>query len=117
MSIQQGAEAEEIACRYLLTQGFCLIERNYHSRFGEIDLIVAQGNTIIFVEVRQRRSRCFGGAAVSVTWKKQQKIQRSAAYFLQMYPKYQTFACRFDVIALDGPELKLNWIKNAFGQN
>ena len=116
MSLEQGLKAEEFAYQYLLQQGLCLVTRNFHSRFGEIDLIFMQDSLLIFVEVRQRKSAAFGGALASVTYKKQQKLLRTAEFFLQKQPQFKRNNCRFDVIAIDGVPFKLHWVKNAFGQ-
>ncbi|MCC5792803.1 MAG: YraN family protein [Legionellaceae bacterium] len=114
---EQGQWAEEQACCYLQAQGLALLARNYRCAFGEIDLIMRDGALLVFVEVRQRRSPAFGGAKASVSWHKQQKIQKTAAHFLLQHRSMRSLACRFDVIALEGqhrPELQ--WLQNAFGQ-
>lgn len=116
MSLKQGLDAEEIACRHLLGQGLELVSRNFRSRFGEIDLIFTQASLLIFVEVRQRTSDTFGGALASVTKQKQQKIIRTAEYFLLEQPKFRKKSGRFDVVAFEGAPPVLQWVKNAFGQ-
>lgn len=117
---QIGQKAEENALQFLLNQGFQLIVQNYHCQFGEIDLIVFKNELLVFVEVRQRKASVFGNAASSVTASKQRKISQAAAIFLQTHPQFETFDCRFDVIAIDvaartnkaAPEI--NWIEGAF---
>lgn len=117
-----GNAQESKAARYLVSQGLRLLCRNFSSRHGEIDLIMADSNTLVFVEVRYRRSEKFGGAINSVTAAKQKKIRLTAAYYLQSHPRLQTSNCRFDVIGLthvpraaaDTAELRFDWIKNAF---
>jgi putative endonuclease len=88
-----------------------LLERNFCCRLGEIDLIMQEGQTLVFVEVRLRRSQQFGGAAASITHHKQQKLLKAAQIYLQ---KLKTLPpCRFDVVVTDGDNME--WIKDAFG--
>lgn len=117
---QIGQQAEESALRFLLNQGFQLVAQNYHCQVGEIDLIVLKKDLLIFVEVRQRKVSIFGSAAASVTASKQRKISRTAAFFLQSHPEFESFDCRFDVIAIDvstrraGEGSNMSWIEGAF---
>ena len=116
-----GNAQESKAARYLRLQGLKLLCRNYRSRHGEIDLIMTDSNTLVFGEVRYRRSEYFGGALNSVTSIKQKKIRLTAAHYLQAHPQLQC-SCRFDVIGLthatttaaNAAELRFDWIKNAF---
>ncbi|WP_293778881.1 YraN family protein [uncultured Oxalicibacterium sp.] len=103
-----GSAAEYVALLHLQKNGLQLIERNFLCRGGEIDLIMQDGATLVFVEVRKRSSRQFGGAAASVTPAKQRRLICAAQQFLQRYR--QPPACRFDVIAIDGDELE--WLRN-----
>jgi putative endonuclease len=97
---QKGAAAEDAALLYLQQRGFVLVAQNFNTRFGELDLIVEQPSLLLFVEVRQRKANALVSAVDSVTPAKQKKIIQSAMIFLQEFPKYQDYACRFDVIAL-----------------
>ena len=106
-----GQEAERHAADFLQKQGLRLVERNYRCRLGEIDLIMEQGGTLVFVEVRLRRNPNFGGAAASITQRKQSKLIHAAQHYLQQQPKHPP--CRFDALLLDGHEIE--WIKDAFG--
>src|SRR5204862_504789 len=81
-AMSAGTLAEQRAERYLQSQGLGLIERNYRSRFGEIDLIMRDGTSLVFVEVRMRRNKDFGGAAASIDVRKQQRIIRTAHQYL-----------------------------------
>ena len=110
----RGKLAETLAADYLRRSGLRLIERNYSCRMGEIDLIVADGPALVFVEVRLRRSREFGGAAASITAAKRQRIVMAARHYLSGRPEGP---CRFDVILLDAldPD-RIEWIKDAFGE-
>ena len=78
-----GNAAEQLATEYLQAQGLRLLTRNYRSRFGEIDLIMQDGKTVVFIEVRLRKSQNFGGAEASITSSKQHKIVMTAEYYLQ----------------------------------
>lgn len=110
MKQQIGREAEDRALNYLEQKGLRLIQRNYRSRFGEIDLIMRDKKTVVFIEVRYRRNKTFGGASYSVTPQKQQRLLTTAKQFLQHYaPQHPA---RMDVLALEGNDIE--WIKNAF---
>jgi putative endonuclease len=114
---QKGQEAEDRACRHLQAQGLTLVQRNYrlaggpHRRGGEIDLIMrTPDGTLVFVEVRARAQARQGGAAASVTLRKQRSIIRAAQHFLMRLR--QCPPCRFDVVALEGEQLQ--WWPGAF---
>nr|WP_297350555.1 YraN family protein [uncultured Caldimonas sp.] len=112
-----GDEGEERALAHLLRAGLQLVQRNYRVAGGpgrpaaEVDLIMRERDgTLVFVEVRQRRSASHGGAAASVTPTKQRRIVRAAQHFLLRLRTPPP--CRFDVIAIDGDDLQ--WLKAAF---
>ena len=106
-----GQTAEARAEAFLVKQGLAPVARNWRCRFGEIDLIMQDGATRVFVEVRLRSRNDFGGAAASVTPAKQRKLLAAARQYLS---GLQTLPpCRFDVVALDGSSAP-DWIKNAF---
>lgn len=105
----EGQRGEDEALAYLQRQGLRLIERNFRCKGGEIDLLMHDGSTLVFVEVRKRADKNHGGAAASVTAGKQKRLIIAAHIFLQRYSMPPP--CRFDVIAIDGTEL--NWLKNA----
>jgi putative endonuclease len=115
-SNKTGQQAEDSACQYLTTQGLSLIERNYFSPRGEIDLIMKDNSTTVFIEVRYRSNSRFGSGAESVDQRKQKKLLATAAYYLQKNPKAARGACRFDVISLttNNGEQQLDWIPDAF---
>lgn len=104
----RGQAAEARALRYLQQQGMQLVERNFICRYGEIDLIMREQQTLVFVEVRQRSSMQFGGAAASVTAAKQARLWRTAEVFLRRYATPP--GCRFDLIAIQGGDL--SWIRH-----
>ncbi|MBF0471251.1 MAG: YraN family protein [Gammaproteobacteria bacterium] len=107
----QGEVAEEQACRFLQNHGLTLVERNYRCRLGEIDLIMAEGETLVFIEVKFRHSSRFGHAREWVTATKQRRIITTANhYLLGVRPQPN---CRFDVVALS-PVTEPEWIKSAF---
>ena len=111
-----GQAAEQAACSYLTRHGLTLITRNFHARQGEIDIIMLDKDTLVFVEVRFRSRQDFGDAAASVTRSKQQKIIATAHYFLHHHPNYGHLAARFDVIAIhpQGQDWHIDWIPAAF---
>ena len=110
--INRGAEAENLAFEYLLDQGLKAIERNYRCRQGEIDLIMRDGETIVFVEVRMRASSSFGGAHESIDARKQRKILKAARHYISVLGKIPD--CRFDAVLLNGDTIE--WIPNAFAE-
>ncbi len=110
-----GAIAEDMAVAYLEENNLILLTRNYHCRRGEIDLIMQDGNFLVFIEVRYRKNNHYGSAAESVTRQKQQRLLTTAEYFLQNEKQNADNACRFDVITLSGQQNpQIEWIKNAF---
>lgn len=104
-----GEAAEDRALQYLQQQGLSLVERNFRCKGGEIDLVMQERNTLVFVEVRKRADNRYGGAAASVTARKQARLILAAHIFLQRYGMPPP--CRFDVMAMDGDAM--NWLKNA----
>ncbi|MHB1085722.1 MAG: YraN family protein [Thiobacillus sp.] len=106
-----GQSAEKRAEAFLESRGLIFIARNWRCRFGEIDLIMQDGATRVFVEVRLRSRNDFGGAAASVTPAKQKKLLAAARQYLTTQKTLPP--CRFDVVALSG-DAPPDWIKNAF---
>ena len=112
-----GRMAEDLALRYLQRQQLTLLERNFRSRFGEIDLIMRENNTIIFVEVRARKTDAFLHPAESVDYRKRDRIRKTSQVYMHKTAAWNRFDMRFDVIALTGstgPGMKIDWIKAAF---
>ena len=111
--IKQGAQAEQLAAQYLQQQGLTPVAQNYRSRFGEIDLIMQDDKTLVFIEVRLRRNAGFGGAAASIDAHKQQRIISTAQHYLANLARMPP--CRFDVVLLDDVQGRnMQWLKNAF---
>ena len=108
----RGKDAEARAARYLEARGLHIVERNYRSRYGEIDLIARDGVTLVFVEVRARSSNAFGGAAASITAAKRKKLTRTALHYLAGAGR--TPRCRFDAVLLAGDDGPVEWIRDAF---
>ena len=104
--------AEAIAAAHLARHGLRILARNWRMRGGEIDLICADGETLVFVEVRLRTRADYGGAAASITAAKQRRLILAARHYLSGKPEVQ---CRFDAVLMDrADEAGLVWIKNAF---
>lgn len=113
--VAQGAAAEDVACRYLEAQGFVLVTRNFRCRGGELDLIMRDGEYLVFIEVRSRSYTRYGAPAESVTRTKQRRLLRAAALYLQR--QRQDLPCRFDVVAIlqaSNHEPQIEWIRDAF---
>lgn len=111
----KGSDAEQIALAYLQQQNLVLVAQNYRCRFGEIDLIMRDGATLVFVEVRMRSNAAFGGAATSITPAKQAKLLHTARHYLSQINSEPP--CRFDALLLSGAGgQEIEWIKDAFGE-
>ena len=111
----RGRQAETLAWKYLQSRGLRLLQRNYRSRRGEIDLVLQDQDSLVFVEVRYRSESRFGSAAESVDRRKQSKLVACAQQYMQSYPKLARQPCRFDVVSVDGSGNSIEWIRNAFG--
>ncbi|MDR3444999.1 MULTISPECIES: YraN family protein [unclassified Dyella] len=111
-----GAAFEERACAELQRAGFVVLDRNYTTRYGELDLVMLEGGTVVFVEVRHRLHATHGGAAISVAASKQARLIAAAELWLAAHPKRAQQPCRFDVISYDGPitNARMNHWRNAF---
>jgi putative endonuclease len=111
-----GARYEDIALDHLECAGLELIARNYRCRYGEIDLVMRERDTVVFVEVRFRRSGRFGDGIDSVNAGKRAKLVRAASAFLAEHPRLADAACRFDVLAIsdDARSPLPDWRRNAF---
>lgn len=111
-----GLDAEKLAATFLVNHGLKLVAQNYHCRYGEIDLIMRDANTLIFIEVRLRSNVRFGSAGASITLKKQQKLIATAQYYLQQLGEsHKSLACRFDAILMNKTDLQnIEWVRNAF---
>ena len=109
-----GQAAEDMAADWLQRKGLHLLTRNFRCKAGEIDLVLRDGASLVFAEVRYRSGSSFGGAAASITAKKRQRIITAARYYLMNKPDQ---ACRFDVIVLDRLEpASIEWLRDAFGE-
>lgn len=115
-SRQSGAQWEKTAESYLRSQGLKLLQRNFSSRFGEIDLIMEENDTVVFVEVKYRKSSQHGSGAEAVTYHKQNRISRTAGWYLVMNLHRAEQNCRFDVISIDPQKSDqgISWIRDAF---
>jgi putative endonuclease len=108
----EGERAEDAALVFLQQQGLTLRTRNYRSRFGEIDLVLDDHGTLVFVEVRKRSNPRFGGAADSITATKRDRIVATARQYLGSLRR--EVPCRFDAILIDGAG-SVEWVRDAFG--
>ncbi len=107
-----GLEAEKLAATFLLNHGLKMVTKNYYCRFGEIDLIMSDANTLVFIEVRLRTNQQFGSAGASITTQKKQKLILTAQHYLQIHGESQ---CRFDAILMSKIDLgHIEWVRNAF---
>jgi putative endonuclease len=113
---RRGAAAEILAAAFLGARGIKILARNLSCKSGEIDLVARDGDVLVIIEVRQRATLKFGGAAASVDRSKQRRILRAARYHLQRERTWRGLAMRFDVLAVQGSleRHRVIWIKDAF---
>ncbi len=112
-----GADAENIAYRYLKRQGLISVRRNFQCRLGELDLIMQDGRCLVIVEVRFRGSNSFVAAGLTIDSRKQQKIIRTTAMFLAWNERFANSSVRFDVLGINADahgDTTIEWIKDAF---
>lgn len=109
-----GEEFEQQAGKFFQQQGFDIVEKNYFCRTGEIDLIIANETSLVFVEVKYRQTNDFGNVLETVTASKQRKLLKCAEYFLLKNQQLMNLNLRFDVIVFAGDQPP-NWIQNAIG--
>lgn len=111
-----GKIYEQYAQTFLIQKGLILLQKNFHCRLGEIDLIMQDQKTLVFVEVRYRTHRQYGTAESTITYKKRNKLIYTAQYFLLTHREYKQFHSRFDVIAIESSQKnpKIKWIPRAF---
>lgn len=118
MDNRSGKLGEDFTAQLLLEGGYELLARNYHSRWGELDIIARKGSYIVFVEVKTRRPSSLVHPLESVTVQKQEKIVKTALHFLESHPEYQSLQCRFDVAAVRAVTAKRmeleDYLENAF---
>ncbi|MCW5203487.1 YraN family protein [Desulfobulbus sp. US2] len=107
-----GRSGEALAAQYLEQQGYIILERNYRLRIGEVDIIARDGEYLVFIEVKTRRSTRFGSPFEAVDARKQQQIVKIASAYLQG----KELPVRFDVVAvhLNGQDVRIEVLKNAF---
>ena len=112
----RGDRVEDAALAFLQQQGLLLVERNVSARGGELDLVMRQGDTLVFVEVRHRATHAFGGGGGSVDARKRAKLVLAASAYLAGHPALADTPCRFDVIegSGDASSPQLHWIRDAF---
>lgn len=106
-----GERSEQRACDYLLQQGLRMVTKNFRCQYGELDIVMRDGNMLVIVEVRFRKSNKYGGALASITSKKQARIIATTQHY--MLQNNCRDAVRFDVILLSN-DAAINWIQNAF---
>lgn len=114
--LTRGAAVEAAAQAFLLARGLAPVAQNARLRCGELDLVMAEAGTLVFVEVRYRASQAFGGGAASVDASKRRKLVRAAQAWLLQHPRHADAPCRFDVIAASGDPAAptFDWLRDAF---
>jgi len=114
---RKGVHYEDEALAFLQNKGLLLMTRNYRCNMGELDLVLLDGEILVFAEVRFRASASFGGPLGSITWSKQKRIRNAALHFLICHKQYKDLACRFDVLGVQTDtkgQTAIQWIRAAF---
>jgi putative endonuclease len=112
-AIDEGARAESLAANFLAARGLAIVERNFRTRMGEIDVIARDRGTIVFVEVRKRKSDAYGGAAASITGAKRARLIAAAQGYLATLRREPP--CRFDAVLIDGADPpRIEWHRDVF---
>ena len=109
---QIGSNYEQKAVKYLLENGYIILEQNYRNRCGEIDIIARKKGMLVFLEVKYRTTSIYGSPLEAVDWRKQNQIRKVAQFYLMRHGLSEWTPCRFDVIAFEGE--KMTHIENAF---
>jgi putative endonuclease len=112
-----GNQAERQSEQLLLNAGMRLLARNYRCKMGELDLVMRHADTVVFVEVRYRRTSRWGDAVESIDWRKQRRVIAAAQHYLLTHPHLADNPCRFDVVTAHGNPAdpgSYNWIRHAF---
>ncbi|KTD76479.1 YraN family protein [Legionella waltersii] len=112
--LELGKQAEHKALVFLEEKGLALILQNYRCRMGEIDLIMRDGQYLVFIEVRSRKRNEYGGGIESITYSKQKKIMTATQHYLTQFRLAEKHPIRFDVISIDGRSGNVTWLKDAF---
>jgi putative endonuclease len=112
----RGDAVESAALRFLEANGLRLLARNASARGGELDLVMRDGATLVFVEVRYRGNAAFGGGAASVDAGKRRRLVHAAQAWLLRHPQHTDAPCRFDVVAASGDPAAphFDWLRDAF---
>ena len=115
---RKGLHYENQAKNHLLAQGLTLLQQNYHCRFGEIDLIMLQQEVLCFIEVKYRNSMKYGGAASAISIQKQNRIIKTALFFITQNDKFKHHSMRFDALLMQQQvaceNISIDWIQSAF---
>jgi len=116
MSKARGDIAENIAAKLLRGKKLKILETNYRSRWGEIDIIARENDILVFIEVRYRESNFYGSAPETVDYNKQQRIIKTALHFLATHSEFEKHAFRFDLIGMSGAlnDPDIYWLQSAF---
>lgn len=112
-TIDIGREGEQLALDFLKAQGLAFRDANYRCKQGEIDLIMENAKTIVFVEVRKRKNDSHGSGYETVQATKQHKLFQAATSYLLKHNLYESAYCRFDIISINDLD-QITWIQNAF---
>lgn len=114
-----GRWAEQAALEFLASHGLAVVARNHRCRFGELDLIMRDGDVLVFVEVRYRSSNRFGSGAASVTPAKRRRLLAAARHYLGGLRRHSLPPCRFDVVSVSRPNYRaeFEWIRDAFSED
>ena len=102
-----GFEKEAVAANYLNEHGYQIVEKNFYSRYGEIDLICKKDGYLVFVEVKYRKDNDFGFPSEAITLKKMQSMRKTAGYYLYKNGFFEDTPCRFDIVSILGDDISI----------
>ncbi len=109
-----GSLAENQAAKLAEQAGYSIIAQQYTCRYGELDLVLCQASTLVFVEVKYRASNAFGGVLHSITPAKQRKLVQAALCYVAEHPHYANYHMRFDAMLFAGSQQQCQWLEAAF---
>ncbi len=114
--LQHGSAAEELAARYLASQGLVRLASNFRCRFGELDLVMTHGNVLVVIEVRSRRRTNVATPGATVNRGKQRRLIGATRFFLLRFRQYAAWPVRFDVVEITGElaDPVIRWSRAAF---
>lgn len=102
-----GFEMEEEAAKFLISCGYEILERNFYTRFGELDMVATQEGCLVFVEVKYRKTAAYGYPEEAITAVKKNAMRKAAQYYLYLHQNFDGKPCRFDLVSILGDKFQI----------